>query len=421
MILTHFFDPTRGGGEAMFYQLVDQLSKKGHKIFIVRHKMRSLDLSRNNLDALSSSDNIVNSIVLYEVNPAIECKGGYPAGILRNILYVLNAIRVGLRIIKMNQVDIIHCNDYSPIFAGWFLSKLMGIPLLVTIHHVASLYGYDFWKRWMEQFGKLSKIKALIGHVSELLTIKLSKNIHTVSEASMRALLSFNPKCRVYVIPNALNLEHYKLAPENKIEYGNFMVFIGRLVYYKHLEVVIEALRILRDKCNVKLVVLGDGPMRRYWESLVEHYNLKDFVEFKGYVSHEEKLYYLSRCRALVLPSTFEGFGMVILEAWALRKPVIVTDVEPLNKIVTHGLDGYVVKNRPEIWAEHIRLLMTNEELSRQMGNNGYRKLITKYNVVKQVNELERLYMELVGKSITVPTDIYDNELKTHQKHYHLH
>jgi len=115
------------------------------------------------------------------------------------------------------------------------------------------------------------------------------------------------------------------------------MVFIGRLVYYKHLEVVIEALKILRDKCNVRLVVLGDGPMRRDWENLVKHYGLGDIVEFKGYVSHKEKLYYLSRCRALVLPSTFEGFGMVILEAWALRKPSYRCrrlDVEPLNKIV---------------------------------------------------------------------------------------
>jgi glycosyltransferase involved in cell wall biosynthesis len=174
------------------------------------------------------------------------------------------------------------------------------------------------------------------------------------------------------------------------------MVFIGRLIYYKHLEVVIEALKILRDKCNVRLVVLGDGPMRRDWENLVKHYGLGDIVEFKGYVSHKEKLYYLSRCRALVLPSTFEGFGIVILEAWALRKPVIVTDVEPLNKIVEHGVDGYIVKNNPEIWAEHIYLLMSDEKLSRQIGNNGYRKLVMKYNIDVQVNKLEELYMKLM-------------------------
>jgi len=60
--------------------------------------------------------------------------------------------------------------------------------------------------------------------------------------------------------------------------------------------------------------------MRSKWEELVDKLNLKDMVEFKGYVPHREKLYYLSKCRALVLPSIFEGFGMVILEAWAFKK-----------------------------------------------------------------------------------------------------
>jgi glycosyltransferase involved in cell wall biosynthesis len=389
LLLTQFFSPTRGGGEIIFYQLADQLARRGHKVFIIKHKMVASNPSKDGLNDLPSN------VIVYEVDPAVEHKGGLPAGILQNLLYVFNSIRTGLRIIKSNHVDVIHCNNYSPVFAGWFLSKLTGVPLLVTVHDVASLHGYNFWRRWMRQFGGLSKVKAFIGYVSELLTIKLSKNIHTVSETSKRDILPFNPKCHVYVIPNSLNLEYYKPTSEDEIEYGDFMVFIGRLVYYKHLEVVIEALKILRDKCNVRLVVLGDGPMRRDWENLVKHYGLGDIVEFKGYVSHKEKLYYLSRCRALVLPSTFEGFGMVILEAWALRKPVIVTDVEPLNKIVEHGVDGYIVKNNPEIWAEHIYLLMSDEKLSRQIGNNGYRKLVMKYNIDVQVNKLEELYMKL--------------------------
>jgi len=373
----------------MFYQLADQLARRGHKVFIIKHKIMASKPSEDNLN------NLPSNVTVYEVDPAVEHKGGLPAGILQNLLYVFNSIRTGLRIIKSNHVDVIHCNNYSPVFTGWFLSKLTGVPLLVTVHDVASLHGYDFWRRWMRQFGRLSKLKAFIGYVSELLTIKLSRNIHTISETSKKDILSFKPKCHVCVIPNSLNLEYYKPMSEDEIEYGDFMVFIGRLVYYKHLEIVIEVLKILRNKCNVRLVVLGDGPMRRNWENLVERYDLKDVVEFRGYVSHEEKLYYLSKCRALVLPSTFEGFGMVILEAWALRKPVIVADVEPLNKIVEHGINGYVVKNRPEVWAEHIHLLMTNEGLSKWMGGNGYRKLMMRYNIDRQIDELEKLYMKL--------------------------
>jgi glycosyltransferase involved in cell wall biosynthesis len=391
LLLTQFFSPTRGGGEVVFYQLAEQLAKRGHKIFVIKHKMLSLNSPRDNPNKLPPD------VMVYEIDPPVEYKGGFPAGMFRNILYVLNSIRIGLKVIKSNHIDVIHCNHCSPVFAGWFLSKLAGVPLLVTLHDVASLYGYHFWEKWMKQFGRFSRVKAFIGYIFELLTIKLSKNIHTVCETKKRDILSFKPKCYVYVIPNSLNLEHYKPISEDEIEYGDFMVFIGRLVFHKHLEVVVEALKILRDKCNVKLVVLGDGPMRRDWEDLVERYSLRDVVEFKGYVSHEEKLYYLSKCRALVLPSTFEGFGMVILEAWALRKPVIVTDVEPLNKIVEHGVDGYVVKNNPEIWAKHIHLLMADERLSKQMGDNGYKKLAMKYSIDNQVDELEKLYKTLIA------------------------
>jgi len=389
LILTQFFNPTRGGGEFMFHQLAEQLGKNGHKVFVIKHKMLGSGSSKDHPEDLPLN------VIVYEVDPPVVHRGGLPAGVLQNLLYVFNSVKVGLRIIKNDEIDVIHCNNYSPVFAGWFLSKLTRRPFVVTIHDVASLHGYGFWKKWMEQFGRLSWIRALIGYVSELLTLKLSKNIHTVSDTSKKDILSFNPKSNVFVISNSLDLEYYD---NEDITYEDFILFIGRLVYYKHLEVVIEALKLLKDRCNVRLIVLGDGPMRNRWEHLVDRWKLKDRVEFKGYVPHKEKLYYLSKCKSLVLPSTFEGFGIVILEAWALRKPVIVADVEPLNRIVEHGSDGFIIeKNLPATWAEYIHLLISGKELSKQLGNKGYRKLVERYNIDKYVNEMEKLYIKTVA------------------------
>jgi glycosyltransferase involved in cell wall biosynthesis len=338
-----------------------------------------------------------SNVVLYDVEPAVEHRGGLPAGLFQNVLYVLNSIKTGLKIIKSNRVDLIHCNTYSPVFAGLFLSKLTGVPLLVTIHDVASLHGYNFWMKWMEQFGRLSWIKALIGYVTELLTIKLSKYIHTVSETSKKDILSFNSKCNILVIPNSLDLEYYELRED--ITYGDFILFIGRLIFYKHLEIVIQALKLLKNRCAVRLVVLGDGPMRNKWEELVDKLNLKDMVEFKGYVPHREKLYYLSKCRALVLPSIFEGFGMVILEAWAFKKPVMVTDVEPLNKIVDHGINGLVIDpSNIEEWATYIATTIMDDFSIKKMGEEGYKKLQKEYNITRQCEELEKLYERLFSK-----------------------
>jgi glycosyltransferase involved in cell wall biosynthesis len=389
LIFTQFFNPTGGGGEVMFYQIAKQLGKKGHKVFVIKHKSSGLSWDR--------VQDLPLNVVVIEVNPPVIHRGGLPAGIVQNMLYILNSLRIGLRIVKNNYIDIIHCNTYSPLFVGWFLCKLTSIPLVVTIHDVASLHGYSFWKKWMEQFGRLSWLKALIAYIAELLVIKLSKNIHVVSETTKKDILLFNSKCNVLVIPNSLDLEHYKFGKD--ISYDGFILFIGRLVFYKHLEVVIEALKLLKNRCDVRLVVLGDGPMRSKWEELVDKLNLKDMVEFKGYVSHKEKLYYLSKCRALVLPSTFEGFGMVILEAWAFKKPVMVADVEPLNKIVDHGLNGLVIDPfNIEEWAKYIATTIMDDFSVKKMGEEGYKKLQKEYNITRQCEEFEKLYERLVSK-----------------------
>ena len=108
LYLTQFFEATRGGGEVIFYQLADQLARRGHKVFVIKHRMLKSDSPRDDLNSLPSN------VVIYEIDPAVEHKGGLPAGIFQNILYVLNSIKAGLKIIKNNRVDVIHCNNFSP-------------------------------------------------------------------------------------------------------------------------------------------------------------------------------------------------------------------------------------------------------------------------------------------------------------------
>ncbi|MHA1617574.1 MAG: glycosyltransferase family 4 protein, partial [Candidatus Njordarchaeales archaeon] len=296
------------------------------------------------------------------------------------------------------HIDIIHCNTYSPVLAGWILSKLTGIPLIITIHDVAALYGLRFWKKWMEQFGSFSSVKALIGYLLELLIVRISKNVHTVSDTSKRDILRINPRCEIVVVPNGLDLEQYNVKHDN-ITYDDFILFIGRHVYYKNLDVVIEGFKLLKGRCNAKLVVLGDGPMKSQWQKLVKKYDLNDVIEFKGRVSHIEKIHLLSKARALVLPSIFEGFGIVVLEAWALRKPVIVADVEPLNKLVQHNVDGFLARpDDSHEWAEFIFRLSNDESLARKLGESGTRKLLKNYTIRTILEEFERVYLETIRK-----------------------
>ena len=388
LMLTQFLDPTRGGGESMFYQIASELSKRGHKISIIKHKIIGKEYTYNN-----------NNIKVIEVYPAIEHKGRLPASFLQNFLYIINCVRSGLKIIKSEKVHVIHANNYSPVFAGWLISKLTHRPLVVTIHDVASLHGVDFWKKWMRQFGGFSYLKSVIGYIAELLTIRLAKNIHTVSTTSKNDILKLFPwkrKHNLCVITNGISLEYYDIPDIDEIRYEDEIAFIGRLVFYKNLDVVLKAVSIV-PRNNFKLTVLGNGPMRNHWEKLAIEYGVSKKVNFRGYVSHGEKLKVLRRVSALVLPSIFEGFGIVILEAWAFKKPVIVADVSPLNEIVEHGRDGFVADPyNPEEWAKYIKMLLEDRDLARKIGENGYRKLIDQYTVEKTVNKFEQLYKEVV-------------------------
>ncbi|MEM2297859.1 MAG: glycosyltransferase, partial [Ignisphaera sp.] len=174
------------------------------------------------------------------------------------------------------------------------------------------------------------------------------------------------------------------------------IVFIGRLVFYKNLEVVLKALKCMSSQ-DVKLTVIGDGPMKKHWQKLAEDLGITDKVEFKGYVPHEEKIKILRRASALVLPSLFEGFGIVILEAWAYKKPVIVANTPPLNQIVEHGKNGFIVNAfEPKEWASYITILIDDKKLAKNLGASGYNKLTEKYGAKNWIISFERLYKEIV-------------------------
>lgn len=363
------------------------MAAKGHKVYVIRHKIKGSKLR-----------NLPANLRIYDVDPQLELVGGLPSIMYQNILFLRNATRLGLRIIKDKKVDIIHANNYTPIFVGTLLSKLTSRPLVVTIHHVASTNGLSYWKKWMDQFKTSTFASPWIGYVGEILTIQLPNCvIHTVSDVSRDDILRLRKTAKVSVIPNGLNLEMYA-AEDSKIQYSDEIVFIGRAVNYKNLDTVLRAMKIVtRTYPDAKLVVIGDGPMKSLWQHLAVEYGIRKNVIFVGYISQAEKIDWLKRARALVLPSTLEGFGMVILEAWSLKKPVVVARLPPLSGLVDDEKTGFhAAPFDPEEWAEKISLLLRNEYMARKMGVAGYTNLLSNYTIEKTADRVENLYKEVL-------------------------
>jgi len=104
-------------------------------------------------------------------------------------------------------------------------------------------------------------------------------------------------------------------------------------------------------------------------------------VKFVGYVKKEEKERLIRESNAFVFPSLLEGFGLVILEAFEQKVPVIVSDLRPMSDIVTHNETGYVLDPKNENqWADYLLKLVKNKGESERMGKNGNAILKNNYN-----------------------------------------
>ncbi|MGI0027952.1 MAG: glycosyltransferase family 4 protein [Nitrosopumilaceae archaeon] len=382
LLLSQFFSTVKGGGEYVFNMIAKRLAENDHNVWIITNKI------------IDETYDIHKNIHLVFVPPTLEYKGGLPPGFLDNIGYAVNATIAGLKIIKKEKIDIIHSNNFSPALAGSMLSYLTSRPHITSIHDVFSLCGKNYWKLWGRQ-SKVSKLNVFLAPFFEKMMIRLNHDaIHTVSQATCDDLIQFGAKKPIYVIPNTVEIK--KIENPDVVPFQ--FIYIGRLVFYKNLEVVIRAIEIVKKTYpKITLVIVGGGPYKEPLEKIVNQLKLQENIRFAGFVSADEKARLLAGSQALVFPSLCEGFGLVILEAFAQGKPVLVSDVRPLSDIVSNKINGLVISPHDESqWAKSISSIIENPENSLHMGSAGQELLKTTYNIDKMTRKILEMYHDFV-------------------------
>lgn len=373
-----------GGGEYIFYQWARELVKRGHNVFTITQRLHG----QNDFDT-------IEGIKVYRVGPAIKYRGALPTTIKENAGYILDACRKGLGIAKTNRIDVIHSNTYAPTFAGQFCATFLRRPHLITVHDVYFRQEPEFWKKWsLQKDVQLSN--SLLGPIIERVVMKLPATIfHTVSRTSKKDLLANKVK-RISVIPNGLDPSEYQssgnLSPKQKQA-----IYVGRIVFYKNLDTVINAFNtVVQSLPDAKLLIVGNGPYRKDLESLVERLGLRNNVSFMGTLTHEEKVRLIYESSFLILPSICEGFGIVVIEAFACSRPAMVSTVMPLPEIVESSENGFCLPPYDvDAWSKTILDVFTQPEMAMRLGQNANRDLRSKYTIEKVVDQIEQLYMQL--------------------------
>jgi rhamnosyl/mannosyltransferase len=174
-----------------------------------------------------------------------------------------------------------------------------------------------------------------------------------------------------------------------------FLLFVGKLRYYKGLDVLLQALTTLPQ---AQLVVVGDGPMRGTWQALAQALGLAGRVTFVSEVAETTLLAYYAAAALLVLPSTSraEAFGTVLLEAMAAGLPVISTAVATGTSWVNQdGVTGYVVPaNNVEALAHAIRLLLSDAARRQRMGVAARERVAAAFTLTTMARQVATVYTQ---------------------------
>ncbi len=245
-----------------------------------------------------------------------------------------------LRLIKKERVEIVHTHLTASRIIGVLAGKLSGVKKIVSHDHSGDeflhknpflalyvLYPLDrFLMRFTDYLFCVSKATALFNVDLKRIPPEKVEIVHNWIDAER---FLFSKRCRD-------ELRKSWFIPEDSIVVGS----VGRLSEQKGFRYLIEAAPVILKKCpNAIFVIVGDGDERQTLEDLAVELNVRDRIYFQAFMPDIEKAY--SAFDFFVLPSIYEPFGLVVLEAMAAGVPVIAADVGGVPEIIQNKVTGF--------------------------------------------------------------------------------
>lgn len=229
--------------------------------------------------------------------------------------------------------DVVHAHDWLVAHPAITLAQFYDVPMVSTMH--ATEAGRH--SGWVS--GAISRQV----HAVESWLVRESDSLITCS-ASMHDEISelFGPGlAQITVIRNGIDADRWPFAPRRKRTGPPELLFLGRLEYEKGVQDAIAALpRIRRHHPGTTLTVAGDGTQQEWLIEQARKHKVLKATRFVGHQGHDELLALLHRADAVVLPSHYEPFGLVALEAAAAGAPLVTSNIGGLGEAVINGQTG---------------------------------------------------------------------------------
>lgn len=330
--------------------------------------MSHLDRSSNILLTLSTSNKeiLVEAKKLKIRNKSIKVKNNYA---------IFRSAKKLSDFIKKEKIGIIHTHGYKSDIIGIIAAKMAGITAVSTPHG------------WSTNSGLKLKVYEFLDQIILGFFDKV-----TPLSAGLKKSLIFVSKKKITVIKNFVNL---KRIPKQKKGNAHLITYIGQLIESKRVNDLIISLKYLSQ--DIKLQIIGDGPKRKELEKLTKKLNLAKRIKFCGF--RNDVLDLLNKSGVFILPSLSEGIPRAMMEAMALEKLVIGTNIQGIRELIKHKETGLLVpKKSPEKIAEAIRWALNNKNKAEKIAKNGKRLIEEEFSAEMAAKKYEKVYKDLLKK-----------------------
>lgn len=376
-----------GGISPHVYFLSRSLVKKGVKVYVV-----TCDFPN------SPQHEVIDGVEVFRIDSYKN-----PAPDFASWVYLMN-MNMQKEAAKLisdlgGEIDIFHAHDWLVATAGIGLKHIFRKPLLATIHST--------------EIGRKNGIHSdydrMIHETEAWLTYEAWKVICCSNYMISHVRWAFSlPEDKLIMVPNGVDYEVYskeddgnhtqfrrKFAlPDEKIA-----LFVGRLVYEKGVHVFVNAAPRVLEKVNAKFVIVGNGYMKEQLSQLVNTMGLTHKILFTGFVDEKTLRELQKSSDVSVVPSLFEPFGIVALEAMAANSPVVVSDTGGLSEIVEHDFNGVkTYAGNPDSLAWGISKVLTDNGYANWIKANAYKRIKEKYNWDNIAEQTKTIYQNVLNE-----------------------
>lgn len=349
-----------GGAEKLLLSYLKQLDHKKYKFYVCALREKPDDL----LSEISNYAEVTNLRMNNRFNPIV-------------IFHLI-------KLLRQVKPDIIHTHLFQARFYATIAHLFYKHSILITHKH-----------------NNVNPRKHNIFIILEMLSILFNKKVIAISQSVKNSLVKYEfvSEKKIYVLPNGIDYQKFIKSKDFNRFSNNKPIIIGticRLERQKGISYLLLAMKIILAKFpDVQLEIVGDGTLSGELKDFSRKLGISNSVIFFG--KFADVIPFYKKMNVFVLPSLYEGFGIVLLEAMAAGVPIVATNVDGIKEVVIDGVSGILVPPKnPEAIASAVTKIIESPHLASSLVNEGLQRSKL-FDIKEHVTKIDNFYTNLLG------------------------